>query len=134
MSAAEKAIVAGLERKLTPLGPFRARAMFSGYGLYLDGVIFGLVLKSGFYLKVDDGNRPDFRAAGSEPFRYMKRNGEVTIDSYWRCPPAVLDDTGTLQEWVCGAAAASRRIAAARKPRANRSRPAAPKRRRNPFL
>jgi DNA transformation protein len=134
MAATEKAVVAALERKLVPLGPFRARAMFSGYGLYLDGIIFGLVLKSGFYLKVDDGNRAEFRAAGSAPFRYLKRTGEVTIDSYWRCPQAVQDDTGTLQEWVRKAVAASRRIAATRKPRANKSQSAKPRPRRNPFL
>ena len=78
---AAKAIVAELDAKLAPLGPFRAKAMFSGYGLYLDGIIFGLVLRENFYLKVDDRNRPDFAKAGSEPFRYDTRRGEVTIDS-----------------------------------------------------
>lgn len=124
-----KALVAELDAKLASLGPFRARAMFSGYGLYLDGVIFGLVLRAGFYLKVDDVNRPAFAAAGSEPFRYEKRTGEVTIDSYWRCPAPVLADGGTLREWVTGSLAASRRIAAGRKPRTRKPRP-----RRNPFL
>lgn len=124
-----KAIVAELERKLTPLGPFRAKAMFSGYGLYLDGTIFGLVLREHFYLKVDDQNRPDFQAAGSAPFRYDKRTGEVTIDSYWRCPDAILADTAKLRQWVENAIAASGRIAARKKPRPTRPRP-----RRNPFL
>ena len=35
--------VADLDAKLAPLGHFRARPMFGGYGLYLDGVIFGLI-------------------------------------------------------------------------------------------
>jgi len=128
-----KAIVADLDRRLTPLGPFRAKPMFSGYGLYLDGVIFALVLRETLYLKVDDRNRPDFDHAGSAPFRYETRKGEVTVNSYWRCPAEVLAQTETLQEWVTGAVAASRRIAAANA-RAGRSRPAKRKPRRNPFL
>lgn len=123
-----KAIVIELERKLTPLGPFRAKPMFSGYGLYLDGVIFGLVLRENFYLKVDDQNRPDFVKARSEPFRYETRKGEVTVDSYWRCPAKVMAASGTLQEWVEKSVAASRRIGAKKKPRPSKPRP-----RRNPL-
>lgn len=124
-----KALVAELDAKLAALGPFRAKAMFSGYGLYLDGVIFGLILRAGFFLKVDEVNRPAFVEAGSEPFRYEKRTGEITIDSYWRCPAQVLAEAGTLREWVTGSLAASRRIAARKKPRARKPRP-----RRYPFL
>lgn len=124
-----KAMVAELERKLAPLGPFRAKAMFSGYGLYLDGTIFGLVLRDTLYLKVDDGNRPDFVKAGSEPFRYEKRTGEVTVDSYWTCPAKVMAEAGKLRKWVEKALSASRRIAARKKPRPTHPRP-----RRNPFL
>ena len=127
--AEEKALVAELDAKLASLGPFRAKAMFSGYGLYLDGIIFGLVLRAGFYLKVDAVNRPAFVAANSQPFRYEKRTGEVTIDSYWLCPGPVLANSGTLREWVTGSVAASRRISAGKKPRARKPRP-----RRNPFL
>lgn len=124
-----KAIVAELEGKLTPLGPFRAKAMFSGYGLYLDGIIFGLVLREHFYLKVDDHNRPDFVRAGSEPFRYETRRGEVTVDSYWRCPARIMADAGKLQEWVGNSLAASRRIGTRKKPGGRKPRP-----RRNPLL
>lgn len=124
-----KALVAELDGKLSPLGPFRAKAMFSGYGLYLDGIIFGLILREKFYLKVDDRNRPDFVKAGSEPFRYDTRRGEVTINSYWRCPDGIRADTRKLKKWVESALAASRRIAAVKKPR-----PAKPRPRRNPFL
>ena len=34
--------VEGLVAALTPLGPIHARAMFGGWGVYLDGLCFGL--------------------------------------------------------------------------------------------
>jgi len=43
--------------------------MFGGYGLRSGGVFFGIVHKGRLYFKVDDASRPDYQAAGSEPFR-----------------------------------------------------------------
>ncbi|MDY0870801.1 TfoX/Sxy family protein [Dongia rigui] len=128
-----KELVAVLEAKLAPLGPtlgpMRAKPMFSGYGLYLDGIIFGLVLRETFYLKVDDENRPDFVKAGSVPFRYATRQKEVTVDSYWICPEKVFKDAAKLRAWVEKSLAASRRANARKKPRSTKPRP-----RRNPLL
>lgn len=128
-----KELVAVLEAKLAPLGPtlgpMRAKPMFSGYGLYLDGIIFGLVLRETFYLKVDDENRPDFVKAGSTPFRYATRQKEVTVDSYWHCPEKIFKDAAKLRIWVEKSLAASRRVNARKKPRSNKPRP-----RRNPLL
>lgn len=130
---AAKAIVAALEAKLAPLGPtlgpVRAKPMFSGYGLYLDGIIFGLVLRETFFLKVDDENRPDFVKAGSAPFRYETRQRQVTVDSYWLCPEKVFKDAAKLRTWVEKSLAASRRANARKKPRSSKPRP-----RRNPLL
>jgi len=131
--AAAKELVAALEAKLAPLGPtlgpMRAKPMFSGYGLYLDGIIFGLILRENFYLKVDDENRRDFVKAGSAPFRYETRQREVTVDSYWVCPDKIFKDGAKLRAWVEKSLAASRRINARKKPRSTKPRP-----RRNPLL
>lgn len=128
-----KDLVAALEAKLAPLGPtlgpMRAKPMFSGYGLYLDGIIFGLVLRETFYLKVDDENRPDFVKAGSAPFRYATRQREVTVDSYWLCPEKVFKDAAKLRAWAEKSLGASRRANARKKPRSTKPRP-----RRNPLL
>ena len=106
---AGKKLVAALGAKLTPLGPFLARPMFGGFGLYIDGMIFGIVALDQVFLKVDDQNRAAFESAGSEPFRFETARGKTTITSYWRCPDAVLRDAAKLQVWVTGALAASRR-------------------------
>ena len=43
---------------LQPLGAVSARRMFGGYGIYCEGVMFGLVADDALYLKVDATNRP----------------------------------------------------------------------------
>ncbi len=131
-TVAENKLVAALGTKLAPLGPFRARQMFGGFGLYIDGMIFGLMARDQVFLKVDDQNRPAFESAGSAPFRYETARGETTITSYWRCPDAVLRDATKLQLWVTAALPASRR-AQLKKP-ARKKTVGKPSRQRNPFL
>jgi len=47
-----------LQDQLRGLGRITSRRMFSGAGLYCEGVIFALILRDTLYFKVDDGNRP----------------------------------------------------------------------------
>lgn len=95
-----------LDAKLTPLGHFRARRMFSGYGLYLDGVIFGLIARGGLWFRVDDKSRPHYQTAGMDPFVYS-RNGRSVSLTYFRCPGAVLADGAKLRKWAKEARRAS---------------------------
>lgn len=97
--------------QLSPLGDARGRAMFGGWGVYLDGLIIGIIAFDSFYLKVDDQNRPDFEAAGSSPFTYEGK-GQPMIMSYWECPADVLEDPDDLRRWTLASLAASRRAAA----------------------
>ena len=101
-----------LTDQLTPLGDARGRPMFGGYGVYLDGLIIGLIAFDTFYLKVDDQNRPDFEAAGSSPFSYDTKSGTNTITAYWEVPAHVLDDSEQLRAWALKSLAVSRRAGA----------------------
>ena len=130
-SAADKALIAALGNKLTSLGPFLARPMFGGYGLYIDGLIFGLLASGQVYLKVGESNRSAFETAGSVPFSFESTRGETTITSYWRCPDDVLADARKLRAWVYGALIASRN-ARQKKPARKTTRKSS--RQRNPFL
>ena len=38
---------------LTPPEPVMGRAMFGGFGIFMDGVMFGLIADSDLYLEVD---------------------------------------------------------------------------------
>ncbi len=67
-----------IEDALGALGPIEARAMFGGFGIYIDGAMLGLVADGVLYLKVDDVNRADFARAGLEAFSHQGPRGVVT--------------------------------------------------------
>lgn len=104
-----------VEEALQHLGPVEVRAMFGGHGVFLDGVMFGLVADGDLYLKVDDHNRERFVQAGLAPFVYVGK-GRSTTMSYHRAPEPI-DDWGSLEAWARGALDAARRTAAAKPPR-----------------
>ncbi|WP_411823815.1 TfoX/Sxy family protein [Leptospira sp. 'Mane'] len=85
--------------KLSILGNVTARAMFGGHGLYLDGVIFGLVVEDVLYLKVDDQTISKFQAAGGKPFTYDGKEGKPAVMSYWTFPSEVWESPEDLKEW-----------------------------------
>jgi DNA transformation protein and related proteins len=108
---------------LAPLGPVSARRMFGGVGLFHNGMMFGLIARDELFLKVSDANRPAYEAAGEAPFSYDTKHGVHTIQSYWRCPPELLDDVETFQEWARRAVEAA--VVSAQRKKAPRKRGAA---------
>jgi DNA transformation protein len=84
-----------------------ARRMFGGVGLFHNGTMFGLIAREELYFKVGDANRAAYEAAGEAPFSYQTKKGSHTLDSYWHCPPELLDDSETFQEWARQAIAAA---------------------------
>jgi DNA transformation protein and related proteins len=91
---------------LAPLGSVSARRMFGGFGIYRDGLMFGLVASDVLYLKADTENRGEFEAAGLEPFSYTARRRQVIL-SYWRAPEEALESDAAMQEWARSAFAAA---------------------------
>jgi DNA transformation protein and related proteins len=74
--------------------------MFGGFGLYRDGLIFGILRSDGdIYLKGDDETAEQFRAVGSQPFVYSKDGRHFTM-SYWALPSEALDDSDALKLWA----------------------------------
>ena len=64
--AAKEAATHTAER-LAPLGDIAPKGMFGGYGLFHDGVMFGLVNSAGaVHLRVDGETRPRLEEAGGE--------------------------------------------------------------------
>ena len=113
-----------IEEHLAPLGPVHIKRMFGGGGVFLDGLMFGLVVESVLYLKADDGNRSAFEAEGMGPFSYEKKSGTTTVMSYWRMPERLLDEPDEMRDWARQALAAARRTRQPVKVRATKIRQA----------
>lgn len=98
-------------------GPVASKRMFSGFGLWSEGVCFCLVLRGGeFYLKADPITIPQFEDNGCKPFSYAQRtSGKVVIvNSFWRMPERLYDDPDELADWARAAVGAAHRAAAAK--------------------
>ncbi|RZU02180.1 TfoX/Sxy family protein [Rivibacter subsaxonicus] len=100
---------------LSPLGRVTARAMFGGYGLYVDGLMVGLVAGEQLYLKTDAQSIEAWRAAGCHPFSYERGGGKPPIEmSYWTPPVEAFDGEHAMQPWARLALAAALRKRAAK--------------------
>ena len=84
---------------LGPLDPV-PRRMFSGVGLFRDGVMFGLMVRDVLYFRVDDTTRERFENAGSRPFSYMRGDREVSLSAYYLVPEDLLDRQDELLQWA----------------------------------
>jgi DNA transformation protein and related proteins len=110
-----------------PFGPVTVRRMFSGAGIFADGLMFGLIVRDVIYLKADDGNAADFEREGCAPFTYTrgKKSGRPSHHAlpYWRLPERLYDDPDELADWARRAFAAAERkkFAARRQPKRRRS-------------
>jgi DNA transformation protein len=84
---------------MQPLGPVSARAMFGGYGIYLDDIMFALVADDILYLKTNKETLPEFEQRGLQPFRY-KRKGKPFNLSYSEAPDDVMEDHDAMHYWA----------------------------------
>ena len=71
-----------LNDALSGFGTVSVRRMFGGAGVYVDGVMFGLVADDTLYLKADDATRRAFEVEGQGPFVYGSRGRATT--RHWR--------------------------------------------------
>jgi DNA transformation protein and related proteins len=120
--------VADIEDAFAPFGRVDVRRMFSGHGVYADGVFFAMANAGEFYLKTDAALAQRLEAAGSRPFSYARADRSHVLTSLWTLPPTALEDDRELVELAGLALAAARRKAAGKKagksgaPRAGRKR------------
>ncbi len=111
---------------LSVIGSARARRMFGGHGIDVDGQFLALIVADRLYLKSDEATRPEFERAGCQPFEYGRRDGQRAVMSYWTAPEDAMESPALMLPWARLAmasalrAALSRKPAAARKPSATR--------------
>ncbi|HLJ19005.1 MAG TPA: TfoX/Sxy family protein [Stellaceae bacterium] len=107
MNPTHDGLVAHVLDMLEDWGGVSARRMFSGYGVFRQGAMFGLIARDTFYLRVDDRTRADFAAAGSRVFTYRREAREVELRGYMECPPDILEDAEEMIRWAKAAASAA---------------------------
>ncbi|WP_114090296.1 TfoX/Sxy family protein [Thalassospira profundimaris] len=82
--------VAMLTDLFAPLGHITARRMFGGWGIYCDGIVFGLVADDVLFLKADDLCRDVFEARHLDMF--YPQGPEGICISYYEIPGDWLED------------------------------------------
>lgn len=94
--------IAHLLEMMTSFGDVSARKMFGGYGIYHQGLMFGLVADDVLYLKVDAESKPIFLDEGLQAFTYDSgKPGKKPVQmSYHQAPECVLDDPDDMHEWA----------------------------------
>ncbi len=91
---------------MTPIGRLRVRAMFGGYGIYLDDCFIAIIVDDRLYFKADLVTASEFEAKGLNPFSYMARGKLVTLQ-YFEAPPEVFEEAEAMRFWVQKAYAAA---------------------------
>jgi DNA transformation protein len=110
ISKDEKEFVTYVVDLMQSIGPISAKSMFGGHGIFLDGLMFGLVADSILYLKVDKETENEFKAKGLEAFTYNKKGKEFHM-SYYQVPEEALEDADEMKSWANKAYGAALRAA-----------------------
>lgn len=96
---------------LGPFGTVQPRRMFSGHGMFLDGLMFAIVTDGTMFLKTDEINRGEFTQAGGTPFSFQ-RQGRLMETSYYRAPESAMESAQEMLPWARSAYAAAMRARA----------------------
>ena len=109
-SPEEKEFTSYVVDLMQSIGPVNAKAMFGGYGIFHEGLMFGLVADSVLYLKVDKETENEFKAKGLEQFTYNKKGKEFRI-SYYQAPEEALESGKEMSSWAAKAYSTALRAA-----------------------
>ena len=97
VSAAYKAFIEDL---LSGFGRVTIRNMFSGAGLYADGVMFAILADDTLYLKTNAVSAFAFASEGMTPFKYQPAGKDPVAMPYWEVPPRLLEEPEELARWA----------------------------------
>jgi DNA transformation protein and related proteins len=90
-----------------------AKRMFGGYGLYADGLFFGVIDDNRVFLRTGPGNVAEYEKLDCAPFQPIP---DAKPMSYHELPGDVLESRSKLREWMPKALEEAR-VAALKKPK-----------------
>ena len=73
------------------------RAMFGGFGLYREGIFFGIIAKGRLYFKTSKATVSDYIEWDMKPFQ---PNPRQTLKNYYEVPAEILEDKDQLADWA----------------------------------
>lgn len=79
-------------------GPTTTKAMFSGFSIYHDDLVFAIIVDDKLYFKVDADSVAEFKRQGLQPFTYQSRGKEIAL-SYYEAPAEVFEDPQEMAAW-----------------------------------
>ncbi len=85
--------------KLQPHGPINARAMFGGYGIYYNDIMFACIVENQLYFRIDEETQKNFEHYGSKPFIYNGMKKPVRMP-YFTLPEEILENSNELPQWI----------------------------------
>ncbi|WP_133609582.1 TfoX/Sxy family protein [Aquabacterium commune] len=98
-SSARRAFADHVVDLLRGMGAVRAKPMFGGHGLYLDGVMFALLADGRCFIKVDAETLPVFEAERCLPFVFEAKGRRVAL-MYHEAPLEALDQPDVAVRWA----------------------------------
>ncbi len=113
VAARDREFVEHVVEMLQAIGPVEARRMFGGDGVFIDGLMFAIIVDNILYLKVDAQTMPEFERRALAPFTYL-RQGKPCRLNYYQAPEETLEDRDELRKWANQAFAVARRAATGR--------------------
>ena len=111
ISFEQREYVAHIADLLQFFGPVESKPLFGDFGVFLEGLMFGLIAGNELYLKVDVQNRQDYKDLGLQAFSFRK-NGKQFKMSYYQTPQEAMEDAELLSVWASNAYGAAMRAAA----------------------
>lgn len=77
-----------------------SRAMFGGHGIYLDGVIVGIIAEGELYLKADKELVAKYKKEGLHPFTYTGNKNKIYEMAYVNVPLETLEDREEIERRI----------------------------------
>ena len=99
ISNEEKEFVSYIVELMQSIGSVYSKRMFGGFGIFNDGLMFGLIADSILYLKADEQTENEFKAKGLGPFTYNKQGKEFKL-SYYQAPEEALENDEEMNVWA----------------------------------
>jgi DNA transformation protein len=115
--AIDEGLLAWVEEALEPMGRVTMRKMMGGATLYLDGIIFAIMVDGELWLKSDAEADPVWDPVSPERFTVTFKDGTVDSMNYRRAPSDVYDDPEAMQRWVSVSVEAGRRRVVKKRPK-----------------